>query len=412
VQQIKILERLLYDPEAWPQDQVFAGHCLWTMYSRLRWRDSLWCLKITIDRNRDGEGFVETGTFVTKTSNSAIKKTTELPVVAIAAGLEVQDWPERWLELRKSAGLADPGAVDSNGYRVPIMPAVDSEGNFTTQPLSASAATKWLKELLSMSGDVSGISSHSLKSTLLSWCSKHGRVKPYYRKLLGYHQESSESSMHAYSRDVLAPALRQLRAVIHDVAMGKFSPDSTRSGYFQARADSYREGSRAAGSAGEFDALESKWYNDAWEMVGNKGDEAELVELEVDEWEEPGPVVEHTNSENFSEGDYKARSNNGLDDVPSDSDSESSSSPDQDVLLKDLVPCTSSSSIMHRRPAAGAGDGLYVHVRLCTLHKESARYPNRLACGRTISDGFRIVSDSDLERSLPKCRTCFGASDA
>ena len=57
-------------------------------------------------------------------------------------------------------------------------------------------------------------------------------VSPPLRKLLGYHVDATELSVNTYSRDLLAPPLRELVRVLSLIASGAFSPDTTRSGYF------------------------------------------------------------------------------------------------------------------------------------------------------------------------------------
>ena len=87
--------------------------------------------------------------------------------------------------------------------------------------------------------------SRSLKATCLSWVAKAG-VSPPLRKLLGYHVDATELSVNTYSRDLLAPPLRELVRVLSLIALGAFSPDTTRSGYFAFNDPGTQDGNDAA----------------------------------------------------------------------------------------------------------------------------------------------------------------------
>ena len=79
----------------------------------------------------------------------------------------------------------------------------------------------WLKGILSKGGlDEAGVGSHSLKHTTLAWSSKFGMDK-YARTLLGRHSTSLE----AYARDILAPALLDYCKMLGQVRKGLFMPD-------------------------------------------------------------------------------------------------------------------------------------------------------------------------------------------
>ena len=93
-------------------------------------------------------------------------------------------------------------------------------------------ASKWLIELLRHSGDdVKGVSSHSLKATVLSWMAKAGS-DPHHRTILGHHP-TQKGSLEVYSRDMLSAPLRTLEDVLRQIRMGALHPDLTRSGHVQ-----------------------------------------------------------------------------------------------------------------------------------------------------------------------------------
>ena len=71
-------------------------------------------------------------------------------------------------------------------------------------------------ELLKQRGeDISEVSSHSLKATVLSWMAKAGS-DPHHRTILGHHS-SQRGSLEVYSRDMLSAPLRTLRDVLRQI---------------------------------------------------------------------------------------------------------------------------------------------------------------------------------------------------
>ena len=74
-------------------------------------------------------------------------------------------------------------------------------------------------------------SSHSLKTTGLSWAAKFG-LAPEVRATLGRHAYAAASSEAIYSRDLAVEPVRKFADVIKQIAAQTFLPDSLRSGYF------------------------------------------------------------------------------------------------------------------------------------------------------------------------------------
>ena len=133
------------------------------------------------------------------------------------------------MESRHSAGIMLPPFHT-------IMPAPDSDGSPTQRPLTSNEASQWLRKLLAGDKRVDGsrkISIHSCKVTCLSFCAKYG-VDPMTRLQLGYHAGGGTGlkMVHTYSRDASSEPLAKLVRVLEDIRVGRFLPDSTRSGRF------------------------------------------------------------------------------------------------------------------------------------------------------------------------------------
>ena len=134
-----------------------------------------------------------------------------LPAVAVAQGVTLDNWARTWLVVRSTVG----GDI-SAGY--PVMPAPGLDDEPTKRPISSDEMGKWVRMLLDRNGiDLTGrrISSHSCKSTLLSYMAKFGCDIPT-REILGGHVSHLKSVL-TYSRDGLAGPLRELEKVLQSI---------------------------------------------------------------------------------------------------------------------------------------------------------------------------------------------------
>ena len=129
------------------------------------------------------------------------------------------------LELREEAGLRN------DGTDVPFLPAPQPDGSWSSDPLSSSEITRWLRRLLPRPASEKPLSSHSLKVTTLMWCSKFGMLRET-KRVLGHHADAATGSDAVYGRELQSAALREYVLILEAVASGKFFPDQTRSGHF------------------------------------------------------------------------------------------------------------------------------------------------------------------------------------
>ena len=184
------------------------------------------------DLDTNGQGYVEVLTQSHKTAKCAAVKSRLLPVVAPTQGVCGSQWSDALFELRERCGL--PQKVDIVG---PLFPAPTRDGSgFTNRPLRSSEVTAWLRMILSRapghdrgSHEEKHITSHSLKHTPLSWCSKFGLDDPTCN-ILGRHL--TITSQKIYAREVLASPLRKFEKVLVCIQRKTFKPDETRSGFF------------------------------------------------------------------------------------------------------------------------------------------------------------------------------------
>ena len=99
------------------------------------------------------------------------------------------------------------------------------------RPLTTSEAIRWIRGIILRSGlpDVSSVTAHSAKATMLSMLSKVG-APPEHRLILGHHSLKSYGSLEVYARDVQSAPLRTLCRMLQDIRKGLFCPDATASG--------------------------------------------------------------------------------------------------------------------------------------------------------------------------------------
>ena len=229
VAQLRELHRFLDDECGDPCDKAFVAYIVTAIYARCRHSD-LQRIKCILHDWDEKSGFVEMQTLTHKTGRTARLKTTLLPIVAPAIGIDGKPWPglvERALE---GIGLSFRGAIEGPLFRPP-----GGEFGLCRRGVSSSECSKFLQMFFNVERPVDKdepcISSHSLKATCLSWASKYG-MSPDDRAILGRHSDSVSGSSAIYSRDLVVGSCRKMQDMIMDIVRGRFLPDSSRRGYF------------------------------------------------------------------------------------------------------------------------------------------------------------------------------------
>ena len=213
---------LLTGDDLWVK--MFCGAVLMAVYCRSRWGDLMRAEAVIEDCDKDGLlCYLEARTGRHKTMKSQMHRHQFLPMVAPACGIDGSNWGLAWLDVRRQLGIAWP----PEGL---VMPSPDRQGTPTCRPLETQECAAWLRKIVGVSGDSGSrrVSSHSLKSTMLSYAAKRGIGIPE-RLQLGYHTSNFQMGM-VYSRDGAAASLLVLEKLISEIAQGKFDPDQTRSG--------------------------------------------------------------------------------------------------------------------------------------------------------------------------------------
>ena len=305
--------------------------------------------------------WLECASLHTKTSNRSSTKRL-LPLAGLANGASGAAWAEHWLRARAQAGLRA-------GAGQPTMPR-PALGRWAPRPLTVSEASIWLREILVALGTplvvAQSIASHSLRTTILSWCAKAG-LSLGDRRLWGQHVKAGAVSVITYSRDALAGPLAKMQGVVEAIQLGKFLPDETRSGRWVER-----DAAERAESADE--SLQS---------VAAASSDAVVEEVECG-----SPSSAAAEDENPS----------------------ASSSDEPERLLRSVVDETQGPRAVEARGrAANAGDDLWRHNVRQTFHLGHVDTIGKLACGRLIVQGrcSRLLSSPAF--MWPRCNQGFGA---
>ena len=201
VAELQVLHKVVcsIDENLW--DRIFCGTVLMMVYTRSRWSDLQRAESMIIDRDCSGVlRFLECIVSSHKCVHSAAFRNVFLHAVAPCQGITEDTWAECWLSCRAS--------MDLELGRLPLLPAPNTSGVPTKRPLSSEEMKLWTRHILTRFGcDLSGrrITSHSCKSTLLSYAAKHG-VGWDDRLVLGGHIGHLKSAI-TYSREGPGKAL-------------------------------------------------------------------------------------------------------------------------------------------------------------------------------------------------------------
>ena len=358
VEQVLLLHEFAECQQFNQVDRLAACHFLHALYSRSRWSDFRHVHEILIDFDANHVGYLEVRTRKHKTARNADKKSKLLPVVAPTLGIHPRPWSKTWVELRLLAGLPTSGVVDG-----PLFPAPDvlHPQQWTRRPLSANEASKWLQKVLEsvQPGVQTSPTSHSLKSTTLSWCQKYG-IDDKDQDVLGRHVQLK--SQHVYGRELIAKPLRVYETVLRAVTEKSFQPDKTRSGYFDSRKEVVVE-------------AEAEEENKEKEVPHQ---ESQQVEILHDQRSQQDEVLSDKSSETGGSEDSSSQ------------DSSSASDRGEDRPKK--IDAQNQ-----------AGDQLFCHVKSRIVHKLSG---NTFLCGRSNSSKY-VMIDNRRSTYQVMCSKCF-----
>ena len=198
--QVQWLEHMARNAED-AYEQLLAASFLLMLYARARHSDIRRAVAIIIDAGTDFiTGFVELTVREPKQSKAARRKRLMLPVVAPMMGVGCRPWASAWQSCRKSWKLAHTGDISDS----PLLPDLAADGSLLPCCMSTARASSWLRALLARQpqanvDDLLGVTTHSLKATLLSWAAK-ASMDTLERTILGYQVSTVQPSATAGTR--------------------------------------------------------------------------------------------------------------------------------------------------------------------------------------------------------------------
>ena len=378
VQELCTLHGIVMDESRNIWDRIFSGSVLVAVYSRSRWNDLQHSTSMIEDRDNGGQLiYLEFIIDEHKCVGSSVFRNSHRHAVAPCAGVVFDVWAEKWLSLRTSMDLVVGPS--------PVMPAPNVSGAPTSRPLSTAEMKLWVRQLLESSGhslEFRRITSHSCKTSMLSYCAKFG-IEWTDRMVLGGHVSHLKSVI-IYSRDSLALPLQKMANMLRAIRDGSFQPDNTRSGRFVEV-----EGSRYAGSSR------------SWNLVGEGTGQtaSEVISAEVSD---AAPIVVSEDE------DVKLESGTvppfAVDDGESDSSDDdldlTSSSSDEEAAEE----CPSRRLV--NVPKAPEGHRLVQHSKWKTLHLMADGYQSVMLCGRRATDSHSLET-SQVRWDTPCCHVCW-----
>ena len=127
------------------------------------------------------------------------------------------------VELQSTCGAASPRR---HQRRITTCPLSSCQRCWTSRPLSSYELSDLLRDYLECPND-SSLSSHSLKSTVLSWAAKCEMPREY-RRVLGRHSSSVKESDSVYARELSFAPVRAMERMFHLIRKSEFNPDAAR----------------------------------------------------------------------------------------------------------------------------------------------------------------------------------------
>ncbi|CAE7241857.1 unnamed protein product [Symbiodinium sp. CCMP2592] len=230
VSEVRFMHGVLRDESAPIWDRAICAYLLLALYARARHSDLVLVEEVIADFDRMCSGYLEIRLRFHKTAQTISKKNDLLPVIVSSKGIVAGDWLGLATDAFERVGLTLDGAVGAGLFR-PFRPGGTTPGR---RSLRSSECTSMLKMVLERAGsDVSMVTSHSLKRTLLDWGSKFC-LDDGILALLGRHSKCVKGSVPVYAKEEALKAVRALEPMCQAVAEGSFHPDAARALYFTA----------------------------------------------------------------------------------------------------------------------------------------------------------------------------------
>ena len=361
--QVYKLEKMAIE-HADDKTRFISGYLCFCLFSCARFSDAMYAEAWVLDSPTPEFGYLEARTKRFKTAN-LLKRSTFLPLVSFTNGLHGKSWADEFFKLQEY--------IYNTADRPPfVLPGILRNGEWANRPMTTSEGSQALRAILRDSGESpEGISTHSLKVTLLSWASK-AQMSVEDRRLLGHHVDRNMVSPLTYSRDALSGPLERLWRVILQIKVGEFNPDESRA----------TRTMKNLGTVIHNTSVESH-TNDLDVSLDEQAMTASNFSLVVQ------PVEDEPGLETFSDGEGSESSgdNSNIEKLP---DIE-----EENTMLDSLVPT---------RKESLTGEGIYLSKDSGLGHIMRDELGDKFLCGKPLTSSYR--PGSSVSRTIHMCMRC------
>lgn len=399
VAQVKGLHQALRNTCLHVMDRAVIAYLLFALYGRCRHSDLAMIHSVEADFTSAG-GFVTVQTCTHKTGRLAILKSRLMPIVIPARGVDGLVWVGDALDVFSKAGMVLETPMDGPLLRAPS----GGPDKFMQRGLKSAEVSVLLRKFIGSPDPIPGpndevVSSHSLKSTALSWCARFG-VSPASRSLLGRHASCLNETYAIYSRDLVCSPVVELQKVIDAIADGSFAPDSQRSKFFATP-----PGEEAVGPADNGDAVAG--FGDA--AMGSAGVGTAVSELI--EFSGGGVELADTGSEVPSPSPLALGEHDGAVDGPQGAElggeDSSSSESGGDLSSSESVEMETTARVKRFRAKIPEGQCWFVHSKSHLVHRHDGDEVDGMkftVCGKRLSSNYVPCTEATAWNVL--CKSC------
>lgn len=399
VAQVKGLHHALRNTCLHVMDRAVIAYLLFALYGRCRHSDLAMIHSVEADFTSAG-GFVTVQTCTHKTGRLAILKSRLMPIVIPARGVDGLIWVDDALHVFSEAGVVLETPIDGPLLRAPS----GGPERFMQRGLKSSEVSELLRKFIGSPDPVPGadsevVSSHSLKSTALSWCARFG-ISPASRSLLGRHASCLNETYAIYSRDLVCSPVVELQKVIDAIADGSFAPDSQRSKFFAPP-----PGERGAGQAASEVVVEG--VGDATNgSVGNGTAVSELIEFSGGGVELADNGSDVPSPSPTAPGEPNA-TGDGPQQVDSGGEDSSSSDSGDDLSSSESVELETNARVKRFRAKIPAGQCWFVHSKSHLVHRHDGDEVDGMkftVCGKRLTSNYGPCTEATAWNVL--CKSC------
>ena len=207
--------------------RIIAGYLLFNALACCRFSDAMFAAEWTLTSSGQ-VALLETGSRFHKTARGQDRVGVLMPYVAIGRVFQEKCWAAEWLRLRK---------VHLDAKFAFTLPSFSEQTQqWLSRPMLASEGTLWMRELCHDATYIPDtLTTHGLKSCLISWCAKHGSFSQEELRVLGHHCDPGARAPLCYGCDNVSALQVKILVIIKDISDQLYDPDLNRAGLVAKR---------------------------------------------------------------------------------------------------------------------------------------------------------------------------------